>query len=247
VSAPVAETSDPLSRIIRMRLGYEGLVAVRRQFAALYVSSFPKEERRRIGAAGPTSQEDDGMLPGPTIADLVASGACRFEAYFDDAALVAVMISLDLGRYSLGDYLACNLDRGDLSGLGGRALRDWLADAAARDQDAVAEVSPLEVPPEWTAAGLGSRDGGPRAAMAMTRRRRRLFFVRNGFHLLDDVGYALPNGVAMSLAIRPRPSRAAPTFASWEIAAMAVAVAATYSFDACGPESLSSFGATPPG
>jgi hypothetical protein len=246
VSAPVEETADPLSRIIRMRLGYEGLAAVRRQFAALYLASFPKEERRRIGAALPTSQEDDGMLPGPTIAELVASGECHLEAYFDGAALVAVMISLDLGGYSLGDYLACNLDRGDLSGLGGRALRDWLADAAARDQDAVAEVAPLELPPD-ASASPADRAGAERATMLRTRRRRRLFFVRNGFHLLDDVSYALPNGVAMSLAIRPRPSRASPTFDPREIAEIAAAVAATYRFEASRRESLSSFAATPPG
>ena len=105
--------------------------------------------------------------------------------------------------------MACDPGRVDLSGLGRRVLGAWLAEAAARDQDAVAEVSPLEGASDVTAA--------------RTRRRRRLFFQRNGFHLFDEVAYALPSGAAMSLAIRPRPAR--PRFDVRELSEIAAMVA----------------------
>jgi hypothetical protein len=226
--APLRGAADPLSRIARRRVTSESFGAARARFAALYLSSFPREERRRIGGAPHEAgePEDDGLLPGATVADRLAAPGCRLEGYFDGGRLVGAMLSLELGRYSLGDYMVRDPARLDLSGLGGRMLRDWLAQAAAADKDALAEVEPpLPLAPD---ADLAAEERALRAAQARTRRRRRLFFTRHGFEFADAVGYALPSGVPMSLAIRRRPSRGRAAVPAEELAAMAAAVAATY-------------------
>jgi hypothetical protein len=213
---PPLERSDAPATIVRRRLGPRELASARESFARLYFPGFTPDERRRLGGV-PALRGDDGLLPGPTLVELSASPHCRFDGYFDGAALVGAMISLDLGAVSLGDYLICDPARPDLVGLGGRMLRDWLAPGQGGRQLAVAEIAPL--------------DEGLDAEEARIRRQRRSFFRRHGFRLLDDIPYALPGGAPKSLAVRPRgewPAGAAQSWSGAQVAAIAAAVRATY-------------------
>jgi hypothetical protein len=219
--------------IVRQRISSDSFASIRHRFEALYLRAFPPEQRRRIG---PSAVDDDGLLPGSCIESLLESERLRFEAYLDGDEVVGIMLTFDLGSVSLADYLAREMDRPDLAGLGPRMLRDWLVETEARDQDAVSEVEPPGTAPDPEAPGLSADEQRRRRSLARTRRRRLLTLERHGFYMLDQIDYALPGRVAMSLGLRPRPSRPArsegrsriPQFAPGEVEEIVRTVSATY-------------------
>jgi hypothetical protein len=224
-----------LARVVRRQLDACSFDAHCERFAALFLKSFPKGERRRI-RTGITVVGDDGGLPGPSIEELFSRKGVRVDAYLEGGVLVGFAMSIDLGFANVGDYLACDADRPDLTGLGRRMLRDWLTDTAARDQDAVIEVEPLETAPDPEEPGLTREERRRRADLFTVRRRRRRLFERSGFRFLDEIDYALPTGMAMSVGVRPRPSRPmrllgdapTPVFARDELDELLRGLRATY-------------------
>ncbi len=201
-----------LQGVVRERASLRRFRELSGALGALYFRSFVCRQRRRL-LAGPTHPfEDDGLLGGESIEAWVTRGRGTLDLYLDGGALVGFMHSINLDGASLGDYLALSPERKDLAGLGRRMLAAWLAEADARNEDAVVELEP--------------------PGTERIRRRRWLMFQRAGFTALDDVDYALPSGESMLIAVRPRPSRRAAfgvrPLSSSERADLFARVASTY-------------------
>lgn len=174
--------------IRREALSRDAFAGVEAAFHALFVASFEPSQRRLVRRRGAPSLNDDGCLPGPSVEELLESERGRLHGYFSGPELVGFTLTLELGGFSFGDYLARDLSRGDLVGLGSSMLACWLEEVDARNQDAMIEVEPPA--PNPNSAGPAGRG-------------RLALFERAGFKPLPSIPYSLPGGPPMLLAFRP--------------------------------------------
>jgi hypothetical protein len=187
MSGASLEAQLPLG-VRRQVLSKDTFASVETAFRALFVASFEPRQRRRVRRRRGLSADDDGCLPGPSVEELLENERGRLHGYFSGPELVGFTLTLELGGFSFGDYIARDRSRSDLVGLGPTMLACWLAEVDARNQDAMIEVEPPA--PNPNSAGPAGRG-------------RLALFERAGFRPLPSVPYSLPGGPPMVLAFRP--------------------------------------------